>query len=140
MHVVRRLGDVSWRLERLDFVYTPSADVAADVAALERVGARVVFAIESSGTRVAATTVGEGDPLVMFADHLDGDRPILVYRVDDLDSAIAGLDSDGLPPEHRFEIPQGPCATFRTGTGHRLALYQLTRPDVASHFDGRRDF
>jgi hypothetical protein len=24
--------------------------------------------------------------------------------------------------------------------GHRFALYQLTRPEVAAHFEGRRDF
>jgi len=39
-----------------------------------------------------------------------------------------------------LEIPQGPCCSLRTPGGHRIALYQLTRPEVASHFDGRRDF
>jgi hypothetical protein len=39
-----------------------------------------------------------------------------------------------------LEIPQGPCCSFRTPGGHRIALYQLTRAEVAPHFDGRRDF
>jgi hypothetical protein len=39
-----------------------------------------------------------------------------------------------------LEIPQGPCCSLRTPGGHRIALYDLTRPVVASHFDGLRDF
>ena len=39
-----------------------------------------------------------------------------------------------------FEIPHGPCCSFRTPSGHRIALYQLTRPEVAEHFAGRFDF
>jgi hypothetical protein len=39
-----------------------------------------------------------------------------------------------------LEIPQGPVCSFRTPGGHRVALYQLTRPEVGRHFEGRRDF
>jgi hypothetical protein len=30
--------------------------------------------------------------------------------------------------------------SFRTPGGYRIALYQLTRPEVVAHFTGRRDF
>jgi hypothetical protein len=41
--------------QRLDFVYTPSRDVAADLEYFTEVlGGRVVFAVEAMGTRVAA--------------------------------------------------------------------------------------
>jgi hypothetical protein len=43
------------------------------------------------GTRVAAVQLTEGPPLVLLADHLQGDRPILVYRVADLDAALVEL-------------------------------------------------
>jgi hypothetical protein len=34
----------------------------------------------------------------------------------------------------------GPCCSFITPSGHRIAIYELTRPGVATHFDGRFDF
>ncbi len=127
--------------EQLDFLYIPSRDVAADMAHLSEVlGGRVVFAIDAMGTRVAAIELTEGAPLLLLADHLEGDRPILVYRVPDLRSALARLESRGWERERTFEIPHGPCCSFRTPGGHRFALYQLTRPEAAAHFDGRRDF
>jgi hypothetical protein len=70
----------------------------------------------------------------------EGDRPILVYRVADLDAALVELAAHGWERQHTVEIPQGPCCSLRTPGGHRIALYQLTRPEVAAHFDGRRDF
>jgi hypothetical protein len=126
--------------ESLDFLYTPSEDVASDVEAFERLGALVVFAIESNGTRVAALRLDEEGPLILFADHLDGERAIAVHRVSDLDASLTDLERRGWVPEHTFEIPQGPCATFRSPTGHRLAVYQQTRPEVGTHLEGRRDY
>ena len=92
------------------------------------------------GTRVAAIQLTQGPPLVLLADHLEGDRPILVYRVADLDAALTGLAAQGWQRQHTVEIPQGPCCSLRTPGGHRIALYQLTRPEVDTHFEGRRDF
>ena len=127
--------------QQLDFLYTLSRDVAADLEYFTEVlGGRVVFAVEAMGTRVAAIQLTEGPPLLLLADHLEGDRPILVYRVADLGAALVELEVRGWQRQHTLEIPQGPCCSFRTPGGHRVALYQLTRPEVASHFDGRRDF
>jgi hypothetical protein len=127
--------------ERLDFLYLPSRDVAADLDHFTAVlGGRVVFAIESGGVRVAAVELSSDPPLVLLTDHVEGDRPIFVYRVPDLEAALEGLESRGWAREHTFEIPHGPICSFRTPGGHRIALYQLTRPDVAEHFAGRRDF
>ena len=115
--------------------------MAADVAYFTEVLAgRVVFAIESMGTRVAAIALTETPPLVLLADHVEGERPILVYRVADLDAAMTALKSRGWPRGATLEIPHGPCCSFRTPGGHRIALYQLTRPEVAGHFECRRDF
>ena len=127
--------------EQLDFLYMPSRDVAADLTYFTDVlGGRVVFAIEAMGTRVAAIELTDGPPLVLLTDHLEGDRPILVYRVTDLDAALTSMEARGWERERSFEIPHGPCCSFRTPGGHRLALYQLVRPEVAAHFAGRRDF
>ena len=127
--------------QQLDFVYTPSRDVAADLGYFTEVlGGRVVFAVEAMGTRVAAVQLTEGPPLVLLAEHVEGDRPILVYRVADLDAALDALAARGWQRQPTLVIPQGPCCSLWTPGGHRVALYQLTRPEVASHFDGRRDF
>jgi len=127
--------------EQLDFLYTPTRDVATDLAYFTGVlGGRPLFAIDAMGTRVAAVELTEGPPLVLLTDHVEGERTILLYRVADLDAALAELEAHGWEPAHRFEIPHGPCCSFTTPGGHRVALYQLTRPEVAEHFAGRFDF
>ena len=127
--------------EQLDFLYTPSRDVKADADYLTKVlGARLVFAVEGMGTRVAAVELAEGPPLVLLADHVEGDRAILVYRVSDLNAALDELERQGWEREGTFEIPHGPVCSFRTPGGHRIALYELSRPEAATHFDGRVDF
>jgi hypothetical protein len=129
------------QLEQLDFLYMPSRDVAGDIAYFAEVlGARAVFAIESMGTRVAAVSLGTGTPLLLFAGHLDGEVPVLLYRVADLQSQLEALEARGWKRESTFEIPHGPCCSFRTPGGHRVALYEPTRPDATAHFEGRRDF
>ncbi len=128
--------------EHLDYVYMPSRDVAADVTYFTEVlGGRLIFAIDGMGTRVAMVALTEESPRVLLAGHLDGDRPVLVYRVDDLTSAMSDLKSRGWTPGHTLEIPQGPVCSFTAPGGQRLAIYQLTRPGVEeSTFVGRRDF
>jgi hypothetical protein len=126
---------------QLDFLYCPSEDVAAEATYFTEVlGGEMVFAIESGGTRVAAIRLTAGPPLFLLADHVEGERPILIYRVDDLPAALAELEARGWKRTGTLEIPHGPCCSFRTTGGHRVALYQLTRPEVAAHFEARRDF
>jgi hypothetical protein len=127
--------------ESLDFIYTPSGDVPGDMAwFVDVLGGRVRFAIDGMEAKVAAIQLTDGPPLILLTDHLDGERPILVYRVDDLHSALAAMETKGWTREGTLEIPHGPCCSFTTPGGQRLALYQLTRPEVADHFEGRRDF
>lgn len=127
--------------EQLDFLYTPSRDVKADAEYFTGVlGGRLAFAVESMGTRVAGIELSEGAPMLLLADHVEGERAILVYRVRDLDATLEELEGRGWEREGTFEIPHGPICSFRTPGGHRIAAYELTRPEAAHHFDGRRDF
>ena len=127
--------------EQLDYVYTPSSDVAADMAWFTDVlGGRLVFAIEGMGARVAMIELTEGPPRILLADHLEGDVPILVYRVADLAAAQRELEARGWQRGHTFEIPQGPVCSFHARSGQRIAIYELTRPGVEAGFAGRRDF
>lgn len=127
--------------DQLDFLYTPSDDVARDMAYFTEVlGGQVVFAVEGMGARVAAIAMNDAPPLVLLTDHLEGTETILVYRVADLEASLGDMEARGWTRESSFEIPHGPCCSFRTPGGQRIALYQLTRPGAAHHFDGRRDF
>jgi hypothetical protein len=127
--------------ESLDYLYTPSRDVAADAAYLtDVVGGRLVFAIEAMGTRVAMVELTAGPPNIVLNDHLDGDRPVFVYRVADVQAAVKELAERGWVAGHSLEIPQGPVTTFSSPGGLRLAIYELARPGVIEGFAGRRDF
>ena len=127
--------------QTLDFLYIPTTDVARDTADLTRVlGGRLVFAIEEWNTRVAMIALTPDPPHLLLTDHLEGERPIFIYRVDNLDSAIARVKEVGWTAGAMFEIPHGPCCSFETPGGHRIAIYQPTRPEATSHFEGRRDF
>ena len=83
-------------LQALDFLYCPSTDAARDLAWwTERLGATPVFAVERFDTRVACVEPATGGPAVLFAEHLEGDRPVQVYRVDDLDRPSTELGNAG---------------------------------------------
>jgi hypothetical protein len=115
--------------ERLDFIYMPSSDVARDLAFYRDVlGGEVVFAIEALGTRVAQLKLAEHGPRLLLAGHLQGETPILDYRVGDFGGALAELERRGADIERRFGIPHGPCATLRTPGVDRLAVYDSPVP------------
>ncbi|MDQ6795543.1 MAG: hypothetical protein M3067_12145, partial [Chloroflexota bacterium] len=95
--------------ESLDFVYMPTRNVVADMAWFTDVlGGRLVFAVEGMGARVAMIELSSEGPPVLLADHVEGDTPILVYRVPDLKIALKQLAGRGWKREGTFEIPHGP--------------------------------
>jgi len=94
-------------LGRLDYLYTPSTDVAADLRYLVDVlGGEDVFAIEDGGIRVAMVRFGDA-PAILLTDHLEGDRPIHVFAVDDLDAAGRKLGARGWAPERSGRAATG---------------------------------
>jgi len=127
--------------DRLDFVYLPSRDVAADMAHFSsRLGAELGFAIEAFGTRVAMVRLDPHPPRLLLAEHLEGDRPVLVYRVADLQGALAELREREVEVVAEFEIPYGPAVELANPGPQRVALYELTRPGADARLEGRRDF
>jgi hypothetical protein len=127
-------------LGSLDFLYTPSADVAADLRYLvDILGGEEVFAIEDGGVKVAMVSLA-GAPAILLTDHLEGDRPIHLFAVADLADTRAELEARGFVPERSVELPPGPAVTFRTPGGLRMAIYQPIRPFVVESFRGRHDF
>jgi hypothetical protein len=132
---------VTQPFEQLEYLYTPSRNVALDAAYFVKVlGGTLAFAVEGMGARVAMVQLTSGPPHVLLTDHLEGDQPIFVYRVDDLRKAVARLKKQGLKGGRQLELPMGPCSSFVTSQGHRIALYEASRPGVLEHFMGRKDF
>ncbi len=125
----------------LDFLYIPSRDVAGDLEHFTaRLGGEVVFAIEAFSTRVAMVRLHDGAPAVLLAGHLEGEAPILVYRVEALEEALAELGARGIEVVRRFEMPHGPGAELSCPGPQRVAVYELTRREARERLTGRRDF
>ena len=127
--------------DRLDFIYLPSRDVAADVEHFTRgLGAEVVFAIAAFGTRVAMLRLAPDPPTILLAGHLSGDQPVLVYRVEDLDGTTALLRNRQVELGVEFEIPHGRGTEVTNPGPQRIAVYERTRPEADERLAGRRDF
>ena len=123
----------------LDFVYIPTLDVHATAERYaEELGAELVWKVRGAGTVVACLRVSAEGPAILLSGHLQGDVPILIYRVDDYAATVGRLREAGLEL-HELEIPHGPCASFTAPGGQRLAVYELTRPGAAGHFTDRVD-
>lgn len=119
----------------------PSRDAAVDASHFSRrLGAELVFAIEAFETRVAMVRLDSHPPSLLLAEHLEGERPVLVYRVSDLEETVVELGHRGVEVVARFEIPHGPGAELANPGLQRIALYQLTRPEADRRLAGRRDF
>jgi hypothetical protein len=127
-------------LGSLDFVYCPSRDAAADLAHwVEKLGATAVFAVERFDTRVACVEPG-GGPAVLFAEHLEDDRPWLIYRVGNLADAVAAYRARDVDVSETFEFPFGHGAEVGSSGPQRLAIYERDRADRGASLRGRRDF
>lgn len=60
---------------QLDYLYTPSHDVARDAKLfVDLLGAKIAFAVEGMGARVAMVQLTEEPPHVLLTDHLEGER------------------------------------------------------------------
>lgn len=91
-------------------------------------GAELVWNFAKFGARVAALRLAAG-PLVLLADHRPAPSCMPIFAVDDLHTAVRELDARGWRPESGpFEIPDGPCYTFRDPSDNQLALLGRVRP------------
>jgi predicted enzyme related to lactoylglutathione lyase len=127
----------------LDFLYVPAADIERAIDFyVQTLGGELIWKIRDGDTTVAHVRLTDdaAGPALLLASHLEGQVPILIYRVQNLKAAMKELQGRGWQPEGRpFEIPHGPCITFRDPNGQRLALYELSRPEASAHFLGRVD-
>jgi catechol 2,3-dioxygenase-like lactoylglutathione lyase family enzyme len=123
----------------LDFIYMPASDFEAALHYYtENLQAELVWRVRGMGTIVAMLRLtGEGPP-ILLAEHLADQPPILVYRVPKLSAAVKQLKARGVRGD-RFEIPHGPIFRFDAAGGQRFAVYELTRPEANTMWNGRID-
>ena len=94
-------------------------------------GGVLKWRVHKFGAWVACVQISEAGPYLLLADHLQQKKPVLIYRVDNIQKAAHELRSRGwLQADGPFEIPNGPCYTFQDPIGMRLAIYENLRPDV----------
>jgi hypothetical protein len=79
-------------------------------------------------------------PALLLAGHLQGDQPILVYRVESLDRAVRKLRARHVRIGTAFEIPHGSGVEIANPGPQRLAVYERTRAGAEERLSGRRDF
>ena len=121
-------------------MYVPTVDVdAVATAYVETVGAELLWKVKAMNTTVAALRVSAAGPQILLSGHLEGERPVLVYRVTSYDEAVAALRAAGITDLEELEIPHGPCAAFRVAGGDRFAVYERVRPQADDYFAGRVD-
>jgi hypothetical protein len=125
--------------DELDFIYCPSTDVAAELAYyVESLGATMVYAIEALATRVATIRLTDSGLTLLLAQHLHGERPVLIYRVADLDAAEADLARRGVRFGPRFEFPDSDATEREVPGPQRRVPAGETRTGCATR--GRKDF
>jgi len=125
----------------LDFIYVPCHDIDEGLDYyVKQLGAQLGWKVRDGATTVASIRLNPDGPQILLADHLEGKVPLLIYRVADLNAVTTDLSKRGWQPDGpAFEIPHGPCITFRDPNGQRLALYELVRPEANRVFAGRID-
>ena len=92
----------------LDYLYVPANDIEESVRYYTaQLGGELVWKIHAFNAWVAAVRLSPARPMVLLADHLRGETPILIYRVQRLESTIAELRARGWQAESGpFEIPK----------------------------------
>jgi catechol 2,3-dioxygenase-like lactoylglutathione lyase family enzyme len=127
--------------ESLDYLYLSAPDLDAAVAFYaQTLGGELLWRIHEGATRVAAVRLAATDLVVVLASHLAAGHDVFVYRVADLAAAQRELDARGWSADvESVEMRQGPCRIVRDPSGHRIGIYERTRPWFDARLAGRID-
>ena len=74
----------------LDFLYVPAPDIESSVQYYTEVlGGKLLWKIHAYGAWVACIELSSADkPYILLADHIQKNDTMLIYQVENLDSAI----------------------------------------------------
>jgi predicted enzyme related to lactoylglutathione lyase len=120
--------DAEPAIGELTYLYVATDDVDRDVAFYERaLGARMEWRFAAFDTEVAAMRLGPG-PLVLLAEHRSAPSCLPIWRVADLDAAVARLASSGFAVEgETVGTPDGPVHVLRDPSGNQIGLLHAER-------------
>ena len=115
----------------LRYLYVGSSDTGRDVATWSALpGAKVRWRFQHFGADVAAIDLGS-DPVLLLADHRPQGSILMIFAVDDLEIAVAGLEQQGWKVDERsFGTPEGPATLLTPPNGTQIALLQVDRPNA----------
>lgn len=126
--------------ESLDFLYVPAPEIESSIQYYTNVlGGRLLWKIHAFGVWVACIRLAKEEPHILLANHIEKKDIMLIYRVSNLDNTASLLRSKGWKEVNRFEIPPGPCCTFRDPADNTIVIYENQRPYIMDQFKGRID-
>jgi len=122
---------------KLAYLYVGTSDFERDLAYYTKVlGADVLWRYEEFGAKVAGLRLCEG-PQYLLADHRPAPSCLPLFEVKDLKAAAKELRTRGWKSEGRpFEIPPGPCYTFKDPSGNPLGIFENARPGLVDQAFG----
>lgn len=115
----------------LRYLYVGTADTERDLQVWRRLpGAQVRWRFRHFGADVACIDLGEG-PRILLADHRPTGSVLPIYRVDDLEAAVAELADAGWQVEAAaLGTPEGLAGVLHDPSGTTLALLEVERPSA----------
>lgn len=118
----------------LTYLYVGTGSYDRDLAYHRDVlGASLVWEFHEFGAKVAALRHAREGPMFLLADHRPAGSIILIHAVKDLAATTRELAARGWTGgSERFEVPDGPCVTFKDPAGREFGLLQMDRPDALS--------
>jgi hypothetical protein len=113
----------------LRYLYVGSSDIERDIALWSASpGATMRWRFQHFGADVAAIDLGTA-PVVLLADHRPPGSVLPIYAVDDLEAAVAALETTGWSVRERsFGTPEGLATLLRADGGSEVALLKVDRP------------
>jgi uncharacterized protein len=124
----------------LRYLYVGSSDIERDIALWSTVsGATMRWRFQHFGADVAAIDLGSS-PVVLLADHRPSGSVLPIYAVDDLESAVAAMETAGWTVRERsFGTPEGLATLLGTEGGSEIAVLKVDRPTAMedAYADGR---
>lgn len=113
----------------LRYLYVGSSEIERDIALWSNVsGATMRWRFQHFGADVAAIDLGSS-PVVLLADHRPPGSVLPIYAVDDLEAAVAAMESDGWTVRERsFGTPEGLATLLGSDGGSEIALLKVDRP------------
>lgn len=122
---------------KLEYLYVGTSDFNRDLEYYTKVlGANVLWSYEEFGAKVAGLRLGEG-PQYLLADHRPAPSCLPLFELKSLKVAAKELRTRGWKSEGRsFEIPPGPCYTFKDPSGNPLGIFENARPGLVDQAFG----